>query len=123
MLRLLDEEPPDTPGPYVGRCATTAPLVQDPTNGLCTTDPYFLAPRREQLLWVWELDSDGALRGAVAERADHTTCGGEDEDEDGPNTHAELLGTIEVVEDRGDAALVSFDLDGARGTVEFQVCR
>lgn len=122
-LSFLEEVPDRPEGPYESRCETTAPLLRDPESGLCSSETSFLQPRREQLLWFWSLDAPDAIDGAVADEVDHTECGGPADDEDGPNTHTALTGSVEVVEDRGDTALVAFALDGVWGELEFEVCR
>lgn len=120
---FLDEMPERPEQPYSGACRSLAPDLRDSESGLCSENPYFLRPRREQLLWVWSLEAPDAIAGAVADEVDHTECGGPADDEDGPNTHTTLTGSVEVVEDRGDTALVAFALDGVWGELEFEVCR
>lgn len=122
---FLDEPAPEPSKDYT-RCEAAGPDIRDPETGLCTTSILLIAPYRQQLSWVWELDEPDVLVGAVADRADHTTCtraDNDDADEDGPNVHALLEGTIAISEDRGDEAVVEFDLDGLWGTVTFEVCR
>lgn len=121
----LDEPPPKPEERHPDYCHV-AELLRDPTYGLCTPTTSLQSAHRERLQVAWTLDEADVLEGAVATEADHTTCtvaDNDDEDEDGPNVHASLEGSITITEDRGDEATVTFDLDGAWGTVDFEVCR
>lgn len=102
-----------------------ADTLRDPEKGFCSTATRVQSAHKERVQWAWILDEPEVIIGAVATQADHTTCtvAPDDNDEDGSNAHALLEGTITVTEDLGDTAMVTFDLDGAWGTVEFEVCR
>jgi hypothetical protein len=82
--------------------------------------------RNKYTLQAWMTPGPEGLAqssGEVALWRDCSECRDAEDEWDLIGDEVELYGMVEVVEDLGSTALVSFDLDGVAGELELEVCR